>query len=44
MSASEQEAMYAIYEDFQYLDQLYTNSESFRLFVQNSGIGMGEIR
>jgi F0F1-type ATP synthase delta subunit len=36
--------MYAIYEDFTYLDSLHTNSESFRLFTQNSGVGMGEIR
>ena len=33
VAASEQESMYAIYEDFQYISDLYANSESFRLFT-----------
>jgi hypothetical protein len=33
VSASEQEALYTVYEDFQYLAALYTNSEDFRLFT-----------
>jgi len=32
-TASQQEALYNIYEDITYLDELYKNSESFRLFT-----------
>jgi hypothetical protein len=30
VAASEQESMFAIFEDFSYLDELYTSSEAFR--------------
>jgi F-type H+-transporting ATPase subunit O len=33
VSASEQNALYDIYEDFQYLSELYDHSEDFRLFT-----------
>jgi len=42
-SASEQEALYAIYEDLVYLKGLYDNSEAFYLFTQNAGVGTKEI-
>mmetsp|Transcript_17920 Transcript_17920/g.30481 ORF Transcript_17920/g.30481 Transcript_17920/m.30481 type:complete len:175 (-) Transcript_17920:474-998(-) len=38
-TASQQEALYTIYEDFTYLKQLYENSESFKQFTQNAGVG-----
>jgi ATP synthase F1 delta subunit len=44
VSASEQKALFDIYEDFQYLSDLYDNSEDFRLFTQNAGIGASEMR
>lgn len=43
-SASEQEALYTIYEDISYLKALFDNSESFKLFTQNAGIGAKEMR
>ena len=42
-SASEQEALFAIYEDLLYLKGLYDNSEAFYLFTQNAGVGIKEI-
>lgn len=42
-SASEQEALFAIYEDVLYLKGLYDNSEDFYLFTQNAGVGTKEI-
>ena len=42
-SASQAGALYTIYEDLAYIQQLYDNSESFKLFVSNQGIGMKEI-
>ena len=32
-----------MYEDITYIQQLYNNSESFRLFTQNAGVGTKEI-
>lgn len=43
-SASQQESLYAIYEDFTYIKALYDNSEQFRLFTMNAGIGIREIQ
>ena len=43
-TASQQEALYTIYEDFTYLKQLYENSESFKQFTQNAGVGSQEIQ
>lgn len=42
-SASEQESLYTIYEDIVYIKALYDNSESFKLFTQNAGVGAKEI-
>ena len=43
-TASEQEALYAIYEDMIYLKGLYDNSEAFYMFTQNGGVGSKEIK
>jgi len=32
-----------VYEDITYIQQLYNNSETFRLFTQNAGVGAREI-
>jgi ATP synthase F1 delta subunit len=42
-SASQEEALFTIYENIVYLKGLYDNSEAFVLFIQNAGIGMKEI-
>lgn len=42
-SASQVEALYTIYEDITYIQQMYNNSESFKLFTQNAGVGAKEI-
>lgn len=42
-SASQVEALYTVYEDITYIEQLFINSESFRMFTQNAGIGAREI-
>lgn len=38
-TASQKNALYDVYEDMMYLSQLYTHSESFRLFTENAGVG-----
>lgn len=43
-TASEQEALFDIYEDLVYMKGLYDNSESFFLFTQNGGVGSKEIK
>ena len=43
-TASQQEALYTIYEDIVYLKELYDNSEEFRMFTLNGGVGLREIR
>ena len=43
-TASQKSALYDVYEDMMYLSQLYTHSESFRLFTENAGVGQKEIR
>lgn len=43
-SASENQALYTIYEDISYIKSLYDNSESFKLFTQNAGVGAREIQ
>lgn len=43
-TASQQEALFTIFEDMTYLKALYDNSESFRLFTQNAGVGLKEIQ
>jgi len=43
-TASQNQALYEVYEDMKYLAELYANSESFQLFTQNAGVGIKEIR
>jgi F-type H+-transporting ATPase subunit O len=43
-SASEQEALFTVYEDIVYIHALYNNSESFKMFTKNTGVGAKEIR
>lgn len=43
-TASEQESLFAIYEDLVYLKGLYDNSEAFYLFTQNGGVGSKEVK
>ena len=43
-TASQKGALYNVYEDMTYLRELYTHSESFRLFTENAGVGEKEIR
>lgn len=43
-SASQIGALYTVFEDITYIQSLYKNSESFRLFTQNQGVGAREIR
>ena len=42
-SASTEGALYTIYEDITYLQSLYNNSETFRNFTMNAGVGLKEI-
>lgn len=42
-TASQNEALFTVYEDMQYLHQLYKNCESFRQFTENGGVGGKEI-
>jgi len=42
-TASEQESLFAVYEDVMYLKGLYDNSEAFYLFTQNAGVGIKEM-
>lgn len=42
-SASTEEALFTVYEDIMYLQALYKNSETFKLFTQNAGVGIKEI-
>lgn len=43
-SASQAEALYTVYEDITYIQQMYDNSETFKMFTQNAGVGAKEIR
>jgi len=42
-SASQKEALFTVYEDMVYIGELYSSSETFRLFTQNGGVGRIEI-
>lgn len=42
-TASSQDALYTVYEDMMYLQELYTHSEVFRQFTENAGVGVTEI-
>ena len=43
-TASQEKSLYEVYEDMQYIGQIYENSETFQLFTQNAGVGLKEIR
>ena len=43
-TASGEKALYDVYEDMKFLSELYANSESFKLFTENAGIGIKEIK
>lgn len=42
-TASQQAALYSVYEDMMYLSELYTHSDMFRQFTENGGVGTREI-
>lgn len=42
-TASQNEDLYNVYEDMQYLRELYKNCESFRMFTENGGVGKKEV-
>ena len=43
-TASQNGDLFNVYEDMLYLQQIYNNSETFRLFTENGGVGSNEIR
>ena len=43
-TASEDKALYNVYEDMRFLGELYKNSESFQSFTENAGMGIREVR
>lgn len=42
-TASQQECLYDIYEDMNYIKGLYAASDSFKSFTQNAGVGKVEM-
>lgn len=42
-TASQNEALYNVYEDMKYLGELFAHSESFRLFTENAAVGNKEV-
>jgi ATP synthase F1 delta subunit len=44
ISASQSGKLYEVYEDMVYLNHLYKNCEHFRLFTENSGIGLAQVK
>jgi ATP synthase F1 delta subunit len=43
-TASQEGALYDVYEDMKFLGELYANSESFQMFTLNAGVGIKEIK
>jgi hypothetical protein len=43
-TASQNKALFDVFEDMKFLGELFHHSESFQLFTQNAGIGMKEIK
>merc|ERR1712160_30192 len=43
-AASQAEALYSVYEDMSYIADLHENSEDFRMFTDNQGVGQAEIK
>ena len=44
ISASQNGKLYEVYEDVVYLNALYHKCEHFRLFTENSGIGLTQVK
>lgn len=42
-TASQNKALYAVYEDMKYLSELYKHCEPFRSFTENQGVGTKDI-
>ena len=42
-TASQNNALYAVYEDLKFLQEMYKHSDQFRLFTENGGVGANEI-
>ena len=42
-TASQNKALFAVFEDMRFLQGIYKNSEQFRLFTENGGVGGKEI-
>ena len=42
-TASQNGHLFAVYEDLMYLNEIYKNSEQFRLFTENGGVGSKEM-
>lgn len=42
-TASQNGDLYNVYEDLRYLQEIYKNSEQFRLFTENAGVGSKEM-
>lgn len=42
-TASKNNDLYNVYEDLRFLQEIYRNSEQFRLFTENGGVGAKEI-
>jgi len=43
-TASQAESLFKVYEDMKFLSEIYTNSETFKLFTENAGVGIREVR
>ena len=43
-TASQDKALYDILDDMKFLSELYENSESFKSFTENAGVGLKEVR
>jgi F-type H+-transporting ATPase subunit O len=41
--ASQEEKLFAVFEDMMYLKELHTHCDHFRLFTENQGVGEKEI-
>ena len=42
-TASQNSALFSVYEDMKYIQELYRHSDQFRLFTENGGVGSKEI-
>lgn len=42
-TASQNGHLFSVYEDLMYLTEIYKNSEQFRLFTENGGVGSKEM-